>query len=91
MNSSDISQLTVHALWLVMLLSLPAVLTAVVVALLTAIAQAVTQIQDQSIGQSARQIAVLLVVMLTAPWIAGELGGFVMRIFNAIGQGHVRL
>ena len=38
MNSQEIGQLSVHALWLVMLLSLPAVLTAVVVALFTAIA-----------------------------------------------------
>lgn len=91
MSAADITELAVQGLWLVLLLSLPAVLTAVGLAVLVAIGQAVTQIQDQSIGQAARQIGVLVVVLVTAPWLAIQVSNFAGRIFVAIAQGHVRL
>jgi type III secretion protein S len=90
-SASELTELTVQGLWLVLLLSLPAVLTAVVIAVLVAVAQAVTQIQDQSIGQAARQIGVLLMVMVTAPWLAMQVTNFATRIFAVIAQGRVHL
>lgn len=91
MSANELTELTVQGLWLVLLLSLPAVLTAVGLAVLVAIGQAVTQIQDQSIGQAARQIGVLLIVMATAPWLATQVSNFVTRIFSVIAQGRVHL
>jgi type III secretion protein S len=89
LTAQQISEFAAQAMWLVLLLSLPAVLTAAVVALLVAVAQTVTQIQDQSIGQAVRQVTVLLVVFVTSPWIASELTSFGSRLLSAIAQGRL--
>ena len=89
LNPQQISEFAVQAMWLVLLLSLPAVATAALVALAVAVAQTVTQIQDQSIGQSIRQIVVLVVVFVSAPWIASELSAFGGRLLTAIAQGRL--
>jgi type III secretion protein S len=52
MDAAVVIDASYRMLIMVLLLSLPAVITAGVVGLLTAVAQAVTQIQDQGIAQA---------------------------------------
>ena len=73
MSPSTIVELTQHALVLILLLSMPAVLTAANVGLGVAMLQAVTQIQDQSIGQAVKFIAVSASIALSAAWTGSEL------------------
>lgn len=87
LTSAQLAEFSVQAMWLVLMLSLPAVITAAVVALFVAIAQTVTSIQDQSIGQALRQVAVMGVLFITAPWMASELTSYGSRLLSAVAQG----
>lgn len=87
MDTAVVVDASYRALMMVLILSLPAVITAGVVGLLTAIAQAVTQIQDQGIAQALKLIAVMIAIVLAAGWIATQLYHFADHLFNSIGMG----
>lgn len=87
MNTAAVIDATYRALMLVMLLSLPAVLTSALVALAAGIAQAVTQIQDQGVAQALKLIAVLGILALSSKWIATELYHTADQLFASVGLG----
>jgi len=89
MNPVTVIDLTQQALVLILMLSLPAVLTAGVVGILAGLLQAITQIQDQSIGYAAKLIAVTVVIALMARWMAVELMTFGDSLFRMVAMvGH---
>jgi type III secretion protein S len=61
------------ALLLVVLLSLPTLVTAVVVGILTSLIQTVLSVQDQSLPFAIKLIAVTMVLALTGRWISSEI------------------
>jgi type III secretion protein S len=79
-----------RALVLVLLLSLPAVVTAAVIGLGIAVLQAATQIQDQSVSQALRLVAIIGVLLLTARWCASEIFHFADLLLAGVGLGSVR-
>ena len=87
MDSAVVVDACYRALTLVLLLSLPAVLTSAIVGLGTAIVQAVTQIQDQGVSQAVKLIAVFVVMALTSKWIATELYQTADQLFTSVGLG----
>jgi type III secretion protein S len=87
MDTGAVVDASYHALMLVLLLSLPAVLTSAAVGLAAAIAQAVTQIQDQGVSLALKLIAVLLVLALSSKWIATELYHTADQLFASVGLG----
>jgi type III secretion protein S len=87
MDSAVVVDASYRALTLVLLLSLPAVLTSAIVGLGTAIVQAVTQIQDQGVSQAVKLIAVFVVMALTSKWIATELYHTADQLFTSVGLG----
>jgi type III secretion protein S len=87
MDTSVVIAASHRALTVVLLLSLPAVLTSGLVGLLSGIAQAVTQIQDQSVAQALKLIAVLLVLALTARWIGQALLQTADQLLTSVGLG----
>jgi type III secretion protein S len=87
MNTAAVIDASYRALMLVMLLSLPVVLTSAVVALAAGIAQAVTQIQDQGVAQALKLIAVLGVLALSSKWIATELYHSADQLLASVGLG----
>ena len=82
MQANTLLEITHQALILVLLLSLPAVITAAVVGLGAGIVQAVTSIQDQSIPQSLKLVVVLVVLLLTARWMGVQIFAFADGIFR---------
>jgi type III secretion protein S len=82
MAGSDAMQFTVQALWLVLLLSAPAVLVAAVVGLLIAVVQAATQIQEQTFQFAAKLFAVVLAIFVTASLVGGTLYQFTDRLLS---------
>ena len=76
-----------RALTLVLLLSLPAVVTSAIVGLGTAIVQAVTQIQDQGLSQAIKLVCVMIVLALSSKWIGTELYHTADQLFSSIGMG----
>lgn len=82
MTPESIVELTSRALKLVLVLSMPIVLTAGLLGLLIGIAQTVMQIQDQSIAQSAKLLLLLLVLALTAGWMGNEVLAFGLDVIS---------
>lgn len=82
MAGSEAMQLTLQALWLVLLLSAPPVLAAALVGLLVAILQAATQIQEQTFQYALKLVAIVLTLFATASLLGGTLMQFTDRLFT---------
>lgn len=89
MSPVTVIDLAYQALFLVLVLSLPSVVTASVVGITIGLLQAVTQIQDQSISHAAKLVTVAIVTALTVRWMGGELfqfGESMFRLLPSIGR-----
>ncbi|MBK1613164.1 EscS/YscS/HrcS family type III secretion system export apparatus protein [Rubrivivax gelatinosus] len=86
MAGSEAMQLTLQALWLVLLLSAPPVLVAALVGLLIAIVQAATQIQEQTFQYAAKLFAIVLTIFVTASLLGGTLYAFSDRLFSDFAE-----
>jgi len=79
---SDMVNITIEALWLVMLLSAPPIIAASAVGLLVAIIQTATQLQEQTLQYTLKFFAIVLTIFLTASLLAGSLYRFGDAIFS---------
>ena len=84
MHDPILTDLTYKALMLVLLLSLPPIVTAAVVGVLVSLAQAVTQIQDQTLSFGFRLVAVILTLLATVRWLGTEILIFAANIYDRI-------
>ncbi len=64
------------ALWLVLVVSAPVVLTALGVGFLVSVLQAASQLQEFTLSFVPKILAVLLVLAITAPWMGEQLVRF---------------
>lgn len=78
----DITDVTLEALWLTLLLSAPPIIAASVVGLLVAVVQAATQIQEQTLQFTLKFFAIVLTLFITASLMAGSLYAFSDQIFT---------
>jgi type III secretion protein S len=86
MDAANLTTFLKQGLALVLLLSLPIVLTIAVVGLAVALVQAVTQVQESAIGFGIKLIAGVAVIALTSQWMGSELYNFIDSIFTAIAR-----
>jgi type III secretion protein S len=84
MNSTEIVYLSSQALKLMLMLSLPVVLTGAVIGLTVGLLQGLTQIQDQTISFALRLIGSMVMLMFTSRWMGNELYKFTIDIFERI-------
>lgn len=89
MFNTEAMQLTQQALWLVLVLSAPAVVVAAIVGLLIAFVQAATQLQEQTFQYAAKFFAIVFVILITASLLGGTLVHYSDRIFSGFA-GMVR-
>jgi type III secretion protein S len=68
--------------YLVLMLSLPAIIVASVTGLLVSLFQAVTQLQEQTLSFGIKLVSVIATIVLTAGWLGGELSRFSQSIFD---------
>ncbi|MCH9827455.1 MAG: type III secretion system export apparatus subunit SctS [Pseudomonadota bacterium] len=78
----DIVRLTQDALWLVLLLSAPAIVAASIMGLIVAFFQAATQLQEQTLAFTVKFVTIVIVLFLTASVLGGTLYNFADRIFT---------
>lgn len=71
-------------LWLIFILSLPAILAATITGVLIAIIQAVTQIQEQTLGFLCKLAAVIITLFMTLSWSGQQLLLFINQIFESL-------
>ncbi|MDR2051041.1 MAG: type III secretion system export apparatus subunit SctS [Deltaproteobacteria bacterium] len=75
-------ELTIQVCYLVLMLSLPAIVVASVTGLMVSLFQAVTQLQEQTLSFGIKLISVIATIVLTSSWLGGELLRFSRNIFD---------
>jgi len=83
MGAPEVVVALVRALYLTMLLSLPAIMVAAIVGTLFSLLQALTQIQEQTLSFAVKLIAVGITLFLTAGWMGGELLNYTLSVFES--------
>lgn len=67
-------------IWMMLLLSMPALMVAMVVGLVIAIFQTLTQIQEMTLIFVPKIVLVFLTVLVTLPWSVHQIGDFTRRL-----------
>jgi len=75
-----------EALWVVMLLSAPLLLSALAIGLLVGMIQAATQIQEMTLTFIPKLIVLALALVIAGPWMLGLLNDFTLRLFGSIPE-----
>ena len=83
MGAPEVVVALMRALYLTMLLSLPAIMVAAIVGTLFSLLQALTQIQEQTLSFAVKLIAVGVTLFLTAGWVGGELLNYTLSVFDS--------
>ena len=84
MNADTILDLTRQAMVVILLLSMPILLTALVVGLLIGMFQAATQINEMTLSFIPKLFAVVLAILLAGPWMLHLLIDFTVNLFHRI-------
>lgn len=84
MDPSELSRLTAEALYLVLLVSAPALLTSLAVGFGVGLLQAVTQVQEQTLSFVPKLLAVSLALVIGGAWMGGQLIRFTESLWEAI-------
>lgn len=85
MTGADALDIAREAIWVLIIVSGPAMLTALIVGTVIGVLQALTQVQEATIVFVPKIIAVFLVILLTLPFMAQQLGGYMAEIFTRMG------
>lgn len=84
MTASDLARVTAETLYLVLLVSAPALGAAVVVALVVGVLQAATQVQEQALAFVPKLVAVALTLAFVGGWMSSEVVRFTSALWLAI-------
>ena len=84
MEPAELTRLTAEALYLVLLVSAPALVVALAVGLVLGLLQAVTQVQEQTLSFVPKLVAVALVLSATGTWMSSEIVRFTDTLWRAI-------
>ncbi|MBZ4417172.1 flagellar biosynthesis protein FliQ [Myxococcus sp. RHSTA-1-4] len=79
---NQLTFITQEALFLVLVVSAPPVLTSLLVGFLISLFQATTQIQEQTLTFAPKVVIVFGVLALTGPWIGSQLVRFTFHVFD---------
>ena len=79
---SDINTIMNSALFLVIKMSLPVLLTSMVIGLVISIFQTVTSIQEQTLTFVPKVIGVFVMIMLIGNWMLTELSGYIVTLWS---------
>ena len=79
---SDINTIVNEALYMVIKMSLPILLTSMIIGLVISIFQTVTSIQEQTLTFVPKVLGVFIMIMLMGNWMATELSGFITTLWS---------
>ena len=71
-----------QSLYLILILSAPAVMVAMIVGLLISLIQATTQVQEQTLTFVPKLVAVMVTLALTGPWSMMQLISFTQTVLD---------
>ncbi|MEW6692310.1 MAG: flagellar biosynthesis protein FliQ [Pseudomonadota bacterium] len=84
MNADTVIDITRQALEVILMLSLPLLLTALAAGLLVGIFQAATQINEMTLSFIPKLLAMVVVILLAGSWMLGVLVDYTRRLFDSI-------
>ena len=84
MTSSELVLLSAETLYLVLLVSAPALGASLAVGLGVGLLQAVTQVQEQTLSFVPKLVAVAVVLVVSGGWMSAELVRFTTGLWTAI-------
>ena len=84
MSQSLVISLCTQAVTLIIMMSLPIILTAMIIGFTVSVFQAVTQIQEQTLSFVPKSIAVYSVIVVLGPWLLNTMMGFINHILSNI-------
>lgn len=84
MSVGDASSIMTGAIFQILMLAAPVLLTALVVGLVISVIQATTSIQEQTLTFVPKIAAIMLVLAMLAGWMFSELGDYTRRLFSMI-------
>ena len=85
-SQGEVINILREAITTVILSAAPMLLVALIVGLIVSIFQATTQIHEQTLAFVPKIVAVLLTLLIAGGFIFSTVGGFVMRLFQAISN-----
>ena len=85
-TTEDINLIVSSALYMVIKMSLPILLTSMIIGLVISIFQTVTSIQEQTLTFVPKVLGVFLVIMLIGNWMLTELSGFIVQLWSSFSQ-----
>ncbi|MEW6764605.1 MAG: flagellar biosynthesis protein FliQ [Pseudomonadota bacterium] len=84
MTPDTVIDLTRQALEVILMLSLPLLLTALAAGLLVGIFQAATQINEMTLSFIPKLLAMVVVLLLAGSWMLGLLIDYTRRLYDSI-------
>lgn len=84
MTPEFVTSIAKETIQVVLLISVPVLVSGMLVGLVVSVFQAVTQIQEQTLAFVPKVIVVFVVLLLLSPWIMGVMMGFTSKIFTGI-------
>ena len=85
-SQSEVLSILTDAITTVILSAAPMLIIAMIVGLIVSIFQATTQINEQTLAFVPKIVAVMLALLIFGGFIFSTVGGFVMRLFERIGD-----
>ncbi len=79
---SDINTIMNSALFMVIKMSLPVLLTSMCIGLFISIFQTVTSIQEQTLTFVPKVVGVFIMIMLIGNWMLTELSGYIVSLWS---------
>ena len=84
MENAEVAAQLSRALYLALVLSMPAILVAAIVGVAFAVVQALTQIQEQTLTFAAKLVGTMVALALTVRWMGSELYQYASNLMDAI-------
>lgn len=82
MSEAEVLDIARDAIWTLLYLGLPVMMTGLIVGLVVALFQALTQVQELTLVFIPKIIAMFLAGLITLPFMGSVIGGFNARVFE---------
>lgn len=87
MTAGEVLQIGQEALWVILKIGLPMMLTALVIGLIISFIQALTQIQEMTLSFVPKIVGMFAVMLILMPFFGSTLQNFTHLIFDKIVGG----
>lgn len=86
MSASDVVDIAVQAIWLIIKCSAPMLLVSLTVGLIISIFQTVTSIQEQTLTFVPKMLSIFLTLIICGDWILNNILTFIQDIYSKFGD-----